>query len=192
LAVFFVSVEVVAEQFAGIRRDPAYERVRAVEAVSPRRRFENLLDRHEVRLRRVAFGMLGDPHRVDDVLQEAFLRAYRGLPSSFESEKHESAWLYRIVYRCCLNELRGRRRRRETPGLPEDASAVEAEASSTDVVAALAQLPPDARAAVLLVDLIGLDYETAAAALRVPRGTVASRLHAGRARLRDALGDRDE
>ena len=55
------------------------------------------------------------------------------------------------------------------------------------VAAALAELPPDARAVVLLVDLIGLDYETAASALRIPRGTVASRLNGARARLRTAL-----
>ena len=158
-------------------------------ALSPRRRFENLLDRHGPRLRRVAFGMLADPNRVDDVLQEAYLKAFRRLPSQFENDRVESAWLYRIVYRCCLDELRGRRRRPETPGLAEavvwtsDEDAVQ----SMTVAAALAELPPDARAVVLLVDVIGLDYETAASALRVPRGTVASRLNGARARLRAAL-----
>jgi DNA-directed RNA polymerase specialized sigma24 family protein len=62
-------------EFAGIRRDALHAARAAREAVSPRRRFENLLDRHEARLRRVAFGMLGDAHRVDDVLQESASRS---------------------------------------------------------------------------------------------------------------------
>jgi RNA polymerase sigma-70 factor (ECF subfamily) len=101
----------------------------------------------------------------------------------------EAAWLYRIVYRCCLDELRGRRRRRETPGLVEEVLATHDEdaVESLAVAAALAELRPDARAVVLLVSVIGLDYETAAAALRIPRGTVASRLNAARAQLREAL-----
>ena len=168
--------------------DGAYERVRSVEAVSARRRFENLLARHERRLRRVAFGMLGDPHRVDDVLQDAFVRAYRSLPARFESEGHEAAWLYRIVHRTCLNELRARRRRRETTGLPDDLADLRGvTADSAAIVAALAQLSVDARAVVLLVDVVGLDYETVATALHVPRGTVASRLSSARSALRELL-----
>jgi RNA polymerase sigma-70 factor, ECF subfamily len=179
-------VEAVAtESFAG-----AHDRACTAEAISRRRRFESLLERHEARLRRVAYGMVGDPHRVDDVLQDAFVKVYRSLPVRFESERHESAWLYRIVHRTCLNELRARRRRRETPGLPDDVGVVVSDDSHA-VAAALSALPVDARAAILLVDLIGLDYETAASALRIPRGTVASRLHAARAQLRAALGPDD-
>jgi RNA polymerase sigma-70 factor, ECF subfamily len=162
---------------------------RHVAATSRDRRFENLLDRHERRLRRVIFGMLGDPNRVEDVLQEALIRAYRALPASFGNERLESAWLYRIVHRCCLNELRSRRRRPESPGLPAEhlfASAAEAE-DALELAEALAELPAQSRAVLLLVDVLGFDYETAAAALRVPRGTVASRLHAARARLREVL-----
>jgi RNA polymerase sigma-70 factor (ECF subfamily) len=175
-------------EFAGIRRDALHAARAAREALAPRRRFENLLDRHEARLRRVAYGMLGDPNRVDDVLQEAFLKAYRGLPDSFENEHVESAWLYRIVHRCCLDELRKRRRRPEVVGVLE-LVAVDDDADASLIVAgALAELPVDARAVVLLVDLIGLDYETAALVLHVPRGTVASRLSHARALLREALG----
>jgi RNA polymerase sigma-70 factor (ECF subfamily) len=178
---------VVAQPFA-LRSDDAHERVRTAEAISHRRRFESLIERHEARLRRVAFGMLGDPHRVDDVLQDAFVKAYRKLPARFESHSHEAAWLYRVVHRTCLNELRSRRRRPETPGLSEDVRAPSED--SLAVAAALAELPVDARAVVLLVDLIGLDYDTAALALRIPRGTVASRLNSARRKLR-AIFERD-
>ncbi len=59
--------------------------------------------------------MLGDPDRVDDVLQEAYLKAYRRLPKRFANEAHEATWLYRVVYRCCLDELRRRSREKESP-----------------------------------------------------------------------------
>jgi RNA polymerase sigma-70 factor (ECF subfamily) len=184
---------VSVEPWASPSLDEAHARLRAIEAAAKPRRFETLLQRHESRLRRVAYGMLADPSRVDDVLQEALYRAYRKLPVRFESERHEAAWLYRIVYRCCLNELRTRRRRRETLGIPDRPSGESDETAlaSVAVAAALAELPPDARAVVLLVDLIGLDYETAAAALHIPRGTVASRLSAARASLRDAFAPFD-
>jgi RNA polymerase sigma-70 factor (ECF subfamily) len=161
--------------------------------VSKRRRFEDLLERHEARLRRVAYGVLGDANRVDDVLQEALLKAYRALPTRFESHGHEAAWLYRIVYRCCLNDLRTRRRRPETLSALEDVAhaKVETTLASMAVAAALAELPPDARAVVLLVDLIGFDYDGAAAALGIPRGTVASRLSTARSLLRAAFASLD-
>src|SRR3954467_110846 len=71
-----------------------------------RERFEGLLRAHESRLRRLCHGMLTDRSRVDDVLQEAFIKVFRKLPATFDSPAHEAAWLYRIVYRCCLDELR--------------------------------------------------------------------------------------
>jgi RNA polymerase sigma-70 factor (ECF subfamily) len=179
-------------ELAARRQDPAHDAAQARAAITRRRRFENLLDRHESRLRRVAYGMLGDPHRVDDVLQDAFIKAYRKLPAAFASEQAEAAWIYRLVHRTCLDELRARRRRREVAGVIELHAAVERGAPERDeaslvVAGALATLDPGARAVILLVDLIGLDYETAGAALGVPRGTVASRLHAARTALRKAL-----
>ncbi|HVH52393.1 MAG TPA: RNA polymerase sigma factor [Gaiellaceae bacterium] len=178
-------MEVVVVQPFALRNDDVHDRVRDLEAVSHRRRFESLLERHEARLRRVAYGMLGDSHRVDDVLQDAFVKAYRKLPARFENDKQEAAWLYRIVHRTCLNELRSRRRRPESR-LSEDTPAPLSE-DSLAVAAALAELSVDARAVVLLVDLIGLDYDTAASALRIPRGTVASRLNSARTKLRTIL-----
>ena len=167
-------------------RDVAFERARAVEALSPRNRFQGLMERHESRLRRLAYGVLADKSRVDDVLQEAFIRAYRKLPDRFESERQEAAWLCRIVYRCALNELRSARRRRETQLAADEEQATTREEPSESlwVADALAELPPDQRAVVLLVDLLGFDYQTAASVLRAPRGTIAWRLNAARTHLR--------
>jgi RNA polymerase sigma-70 factor (ECF subfamily) len=153
-----------------------------------RNRFEQILGRHHRRLRRVVAGMLGDPDRVDDVLQEAYLKAYRRLPKRFANEAHEATWLYRVVYRCCLDELRRRRRERESPSANVHLLAPRVDSlRRLDVERAVAGLAPTDRAVLLLVDLVGLDYAAAAAVLRVPRGTVASRLSAARGRLRERL-----
>jgi len=151
---------------------------------SDRARFERLLDRHHRRLRRVVCGILTEPDRVEDVLQEAYLKAYRKLPRAFANEDHESVWLYRVVYRCCIDEVRRVRRNRETPVV--DLHAV-APAGGADILGALATLSVQDRTVLLLVDLVGLAYDEAAEVLHVPRGTVASRLNAARTRLREAF-----
>ena len=193
---FCCSVEAVADQAwlgRSVRsqaRDARFEQARALEALSPRSRFQGLIQRHEARLRRLAYGVLTDKSLVDDVLQEAFIRAYRKLPGRFESDRQEAAWLYRIVYRCCLNELRSARRRREVPAEVDFDSAVWSEPSDSVWIAdALAELSVDQRAVVLLVDLLGFDYASAAAILRTPRGTIAWRLNVARTRLREVLGE---
>ena len=157
-------------------------------AVGEHERFERLVRRHHPRLRRVVAGIVGDRHRVDDVLQEAYLKAYRKLPRSFANEAHEAVWLVRVVHRCALDELRRTKRRREDLGELGHLRAVPDERSARlDVDAAFARLAVADRSVLLLVDLLGFDYEGAAAVLRVPRGTVASRLNAARRRFRELL-----
>lgn len=152
---------------------------------SERARFERILDRQHARLRRTVAGILPGSDRVDDVLQEAYLKAYRRLPRRFANEAHEATWLYRVVYRCCLDELRRARRRRETPV----AEVRSVQPPHLDVESSLRALNPADRALLLLVDLLDFRYEEAAAILGIPRGTVASRLSAARERLRRSLGD---
>jgi RNA polymerase sigma-70 factor (ECF subfamily) len=109
----------------------------------------------------------------------------------FHGDSAFGTWLYRIVYRTCLDELR---RRKATAPL-EDAVEVadpragpDAQASTRrDVDAAMAQLSSDMRAAVWLVDGEGLSYDEAAGVLGVPAGTIASRVSRARVQLRRAL-----
>lgn len=81
--------------------------------------FEQLLREHERQLRQFAFRLLGTQDRMEDALQGAFLRAYRALPS-FEPRRQDAlrVWLFRIVYRTCIDQLR-RDKRREGHELPE-------------------------------------------------------------------------
>jgi RNA polymerase sigma-70 factor, ECF subfamily len=182
-----VSAEFAVEQGYAVPR--GWRRDEPVAATgTQRQRFESLLARHHARLRRAAAGVLVDTQRLDDVLQEAYLKAFRKLPERFANEAHEAAWLHRVVFHACLDELRSRRRRRDTTALdPELPGPGHDEHVGVAVAGALRALEPVDREVLLLVDLLGHDYETAADVLGVPRGTVASRLSKARTRFREAL-----
>lgn len=156
--------------------------------------FWSLVEPHDRRLRALAFRVLGDQDLIDDVLQDAYLKAFRALPS-FREESAVSSWLYRIVYNACLDLFRRGWLRRHAPLDDAESRAdpgqdpAEVATQRSDLTAALASLSPEMRAAVLLVDAEGMDYGHAVKILGIPRGTVASRLNRARALLRRALGD---
>lgn len=144
-------------------------------------------------LRRLAYRVLGSPERMDDALQEAYVKAFRALPR-FRGHSQLVTWLHRIVFNACLDELR--RTDDEVVPLDDAPETLAGTADHADVVAgrerleqALAALAPHDRAAVMLVDAQGFDYRTAAEVLGIPAGTVASRLNRARAALRRALGE---
>ena len=75
------------------------------------RAFTEVVRRHDDRLRGLAYKLLGgDRDRMDDVLQEAYIRAFRAL-GTFRRDAHLGSWLYRIVYNACIDELRRSKRR---------------------------------------------------------------------------------
>jgi RNA polymerase sigma-70 factor (ECF subfamily) len=159
--------------------------------------FAQLIRRHDDGLRALAYRLLGDRDRMDDALQEAYVRAFRALPR-FRGDSSVATWLYRIVYNACLEEL-GRARRASVVALDAVQEPADSSAEIEDVVAlrshladALAELTPEDRAAVLLVDAQGFDYRSAGEVLGIPEGTVASRLNRARASLRRALEDDTE
>jgi RNA polymerase sigma-70 factor (ECF subfamily) len=154
--------------------------------------FAELIRHYDRGLRVLAFRLLGDRDRMDDALQEAYVKAFRALPR-FRGEAKIGTWLYRITYNACLDELE---RTRKVAHLPLEEAHERAGGASDlgetaarrqDLAAALAALPPSERAAVLLVDAEGFDYRDAGKILGVPSGTVASRLSRARAALRGAL-----
>ncbi len=151
--------------------------------------FAALLAAFDESHRRLVFRLLGDRERMDDVLQEAYVNAYRGLPR-FAGRSAIGTWLYRIVYNACLDELRRAGRRREVP-LDEwregEGERMEAVAQRLDLEAALAALPVELRAVVLLIDAEGLTYHEAADVLGLAPGTIASRLNRARGSLRESL-----
>lgn len=159
--------------------------------------FGEIVRHYDPRLRRLAYRLLGDPARMDDALQEAYVKAYRALPG-FRTDAAPGSWLYRIVHNACLDLLRreGRHRAASLEAAEDipDASSEPARIASrrADLTRALDALPLDQRAAVLLVDAEGFDYAAAAEVLGVAPGTVASRLSRARAALRLALHEGDD
>jgi RNA polymerase sigma-70 factor (ECF subfamily) len=133
---------------------------------------------------------------MEDALQEAYIKAFRAL-GSYRADAEFGSWLYRITYNACLDELRSARRRplgRPTVDDVESfAPGPERAVTTADALrTALAALPLEQRAAVVLVDGEGFDNQAAARLLGVAPGTVASRLSRARAALRRALEDVDD
>lgn len=149
----------------------------------------------DARMRALAYSVLGSVDQMDDVLHDAYLKAFRA-QARFRGDSSFATWLGAIVYRCCLDLIRAESRARARTmgtagaGLDELADVADAEAAvdtRLDVTAALARLSPDHRAILVLVDLEGLPLAEAADVLGVPVGTVASRLARGRGALRAAM-----
>lgn len=167
--------------------------------------FGVLFTRHRDRLWAVALRTTGNPEDAADALQEAMISAFKRA-DSFRGDALVTTWLHRIVVNACLDRLRRNKVRLAQP-LPDDleeyagrgavlaaggdAADPEAQAVLTDrrgaVLAALDQLPPDQKAAVVLVDLEGYPVEEVARMLDCPSGTVKSRCARGRARLANLL-----
>ena len=178
-----------------VRRDEVAPEVLERARRGDERAFTDLVRHYDHRLRALAFRLLGDRAAMDDVLQDAYVKAFRALPA-FREEAGLGTWLYRITYRACVDHHRreGRHVSEAAAGADLAARGAGAEPAATavaraDLARALAALPVDQRAAVLLVDAEGLDYDTAADVLGVAAGTVASRLSRARAALRVALSE---
>jgi RNA polymerase sigma-70 factor, ECF subfamily len=155
--------------------------------------FGALVAHHRDRLWAVALRTLGEPEEAADAVQDALLSAYRKA-ATYRGEAKVTTWLHRVVVNACLDRIR-RRAARPTVPLPESGAEpasprdeLAERETALDVAAALAALPADQRAALVLVDLQGLPVEEAARALGVPMGTVKSRCSRGRARLAVSLG----
>ncbi|MBO0786534.1 MAG: RNA polymerase sigma factor SigM [Actinobacteria bacterium] len=159
--------------------------------------FGALFLRHRDRLWAVAVRTLGDPEEAADALQDAMISAFRRA-STFRGDSAVTTWLHRIVVNACLDRLRRKAARPVSGGLADEALDAMARdprpaVPSTDadvaldVTAALRALPPDQRAALVLVDMLGYPVADAAEVLAVSVGTVKSRCARGRARLAPRL-----
>ncbi|SDQ37810.1 sigma-70 family RNA polymerase sigma factor [Leucobacter chromiiresistens] len=154
-----------------------------------------------------AMKMTRNPQDAQDLVQETFLKAFSAF-ASFQEGTNLKAWLYRIMTNSYINTYRKRQREPHMGAVDEledwqlggaesttAMSSRSAEAEAIDrtpdsvVTTALNALPEDFRIAVYLADVEGFSYQEIADIAEVPIGTVMSRLHRGRARLRKALGE---
>ncbi len=156
--------------------------------------FEKLVKQNQGKIVRLAVGMLRDPDLAQDVAQETFVRAFR----FYESFRNDSAfftWLYRIAVNLCLDAHRKARFRHTEPieacdesTEPEDPSPgperlAEMRQLVKHVDVALDTLSPNHKAILLLRESEGLSYEEISRVLRIPTGTVMSRLFHARMKL---------
>ena len=170
------------------------------------RAFEELVRRHQRWVFTLAVRMVGDGGEAEDLAQEVFVKAYRGL-GGFRGAARFSTWLHSIASHHCLNALETRRRQplyrleRERPrdddspprlerlpnGTPGADAVLEQRERARLVQAALARLKTDHRLIVVLRDIQGMSYEAIAESLGIELGTVRSRLHRARMELKDLL-----
>jgi RNA polymerase sigma-70 factor, ECF subfamily len=165
--------------------------------------FEPLVEKYRDRVWRLAFNVVRDREDAWDVTQEAFIRAWQALPS-FRGQSAFYTWLFRIVVNVASDRARQRAARGRAfgtervpeeewertmvdQGAPPDVEAKRAE-DRERITRALAALPEHHRTIIMLSDLEGLSYREIAEVLDIPMGTVMSRLHNARKRLRDVLG----
>ena len=165
------------------------------------RRFERDVIPLMPNLYSAALRMTRNPSDAEDLLQETYLRAFRGF-SGFTEGTNIKAWVYRILTNTYINSYRKKQREPQTVSgddldewylydriEAEDSAEAEVLESlpEAEVKAALESLPEGFRLAVWLVDVEGFSYKEAAEILEVPVGTVMSRLHRGRKSLEKAL-----
>jgi RNA polymerase sigma-70 factor (ECF subfamily) len=161
--------------------------------------WDEIVEQHSDRVYRLAYRLTGNRPDAEDLTQEVFVRVFRSLdsyvPGTFEG------WLHRITTNLFLDQARRKQRlrfdalsderaARLTSSAPAPDAAYSDQRFDDDVERALATLPPDFRAAVVLCDVEGLSYEEIAEILGAKLGTVRSRIHRGRAMLRTALAHR--
>ena len=154
-----------------------------------------------------AMRLTRNPTDAEDLVQETYLRAFRGF-AGFKEGTNLKAWLYRILTNSFINTYRKKQREPQTVAGPDDVDEwylydrlggrhVEVSAENevldqipdADVKAALESLSDNFRMAVLLADVEGFSYKEIAEIMDVPIGTVMSRLHRGRKALEKALWD---
>jgi len=157
--------------------------------------FSELVFRHRDRLWAVALRTIGDSSEAEDALQDALISAFRRA-DQFRGDAAVTTWLHRIVVNACLDRIRRSKSRPTVPlpdyesadsGLPQAQDLLDQRETELIVATALAELPDDQRAAILLVDIEGYPIDEAAKLLNCPPGTVKSRCSRGRSKLAQRL-----
>ena len=168
------------------------------------RRFGVLVDRHKDRAMTLALRIVGDREEAEELVQDAFLRAFRGL-GQFRRESKFSTWLYKIVYNLCIGHVQRRPKGWQTVNVGDeeafDATSLDTEDPSAQQVLEdeevqellqeeLNRLPEAFRTALTLFYVQELSYDEIASFLQMPLGTVKTNLSRGRILLRKCIVER--
>jgi RNA polymerase sigma-70 factor (ECF subfamily) len=175
--------------------------------------FELLVIKYQRKILRLLSRLIRDPSEIEDVAQEAFIKAYRALPQ-FRGDSAFYTWLYRIAINTAKNHLVASGRRPSSPSEFEtedgetfdetdtlsDNNTPESVLASREIAetvnAAIESLPEELRSAIVLREIEGMSYEDIATAMGCPIGTVRSRIFRAReaiaSRLKPLLGNNDD
>lgn len=171
--------------------------------------FDKLVARHRTSLLSFANRVVGDRESAEDLVQETFIRMFRAIPRYKVGKAKFTTWMYRIIANLCKNELRNRSRRgrvisrptsRDTDGdVQEVISSLPAAATSHPdcqlerkelqamIEQTITELPAKYRVPLVLRDVQGMSYEEIAEIVKIPMGTVKSRINRARLNLQDRL-----
>ncbi|MFO0586720.1 MAG: sigma-70 family RNA polymerase sigma factor [Polyangiaceae bacterium] len=168
--------------------------------------FRQLVERHQRRAYAIALGLVRDPNDAREIVQEAFLRVFRGLPT-FQGSSSFFTWLYRIVTNLAIDlirkpgrkdaELVDRQQIDETAEIPhisridgaDPINVMRRREIASRIQAALDDLPEIHRGVILMREVEGMSYEQMAEVMNVSKGTIMSRLFHARQKLQRALAD---
>ena len=157
--------------------------------------FEQLVEAYRNQVFRLALRMCGNEADADEVAQEAFLSAWKGLPN-FRGESRFSTWLYQLTTHAAIDLMRREKRQAAAEDIdgitaaddrPSPQQQAERAETRREVRSALMQLPEEYRQVLLLRFMQELSYEEIGQALKLPAGTVKSRLNRAKAQLKDIL-----
>lgn len=147
--------------------------------------FEQLVTRYERSVRSIARAFFADSHNCDDVTQEAFVAAFRGLRALREPERF-GPWLMQITRRTATR-VKEKESRRRLPGLPEEPAGREPETRSQELLMLIERLPEQERLVITMRYFDGHSSQEIADATGIPTGTVTKRLSRAYERLRQWL-----
>ena len=171
--------------------------------------FNQLVAEYQTKVVNIAYGMLSDSEDALDAAQEVFIRVYRGI-GYFREKSSFSTWLYRITSNVCADILRWRQRSgnvisisnendtfplsaadiRDTAPTPEE--RVEITEQHKAVREAMSMIKDEYREVLTLYDVQGMSYKTISEILKVPEGTIKSRLNRARISLRKILYEKTD
>lgn len=165
--------------------------------------YDQLMQQYEKKVYSLCFRMAGNHDDAADLAQEAFLKAFRALPS-FKGQSSFSTWLYRIVTNTCLDEKRRLAKKTPVVSLDKRLEMDDGELALTlpgnspdplkatldgelqrEIQALLDKLPAEQRIVMIMRDIEGYSYEEMAIALQLSMGTLKSRINRARSKLRD-------
>jgi RNA polymerase sigma factor, sigma-70 family len=148
--------------------------------------FEGLVEAYKNKGFALSYSILGDRYSAEDVLQEAFIKAWRSL-RALKDVSAFNTWFMRIIINLSYNEVKKRKREISIENFEDIPSVGDSAEDRIDIQRALSGLSVDHRVILILREIDGLSYDEIAEVLNIPIGTVKSRINAARMRMREIL-----